>query len=136
MSANSFPICSALLLLLSFPFTTLSFLRVSLCCVSPPVCLIFFLNILFIEMPIILIHSVWSLECRLCSRAPGCGFLYFFLSLYLFYPGAGKFFKIKLMPRLDTSQKGKKMWVKICNLNHIPEIGGTESCSCRRRQRF
>lgn len=28
------------------------------------------------------------------------------------------------------------MWVRICNLNHIPKIGATESCSCWRRDLF
>lgn len=28
------------------------------------------------------------------------------------------------------------MWVKICNLNHIPKIGRTDSRSCRRRDLF
>lgn len=40
------------------------------------------------------------------------------------------------MLRLDTSQNVEKMWVKICNLNHIPKIGGSESRSCGRRDLF
>lgn len=34
------------------------------------------------------------------------------------------------MSNLHTSPNEGKMWVEICNLNHIPKIGGTESGSC------
>lgn len=40
------------------------------------------------------------------------------------------------MPSLDTSQNGGKMWVKICNLNHVPKIGETESRSCGKEGPF
>lgn len=46
-------------------------------------------------------------------------------------------FKFKpMMPSFDRSQNGEKMWVKICNLNLIPKIGGSESRSCGRRDPF
>lgn len=46
-------------------------------------------------------------------------------------------FKFKpMMLRFDRSQNGEKMWVKICNLNLIPKIGGSESRSCGRRDSF
>ena len=38
------------------------------------------------------------------------------------------------MPRFKS--KWVKMWVKICNLNHVPKIGGSESLSCGKEGRF
>lgn len=53
---------------------------------------------------------------------------------FLYYPGAAALLKWNRWCRaLWFESKWGKMWVKICNLNHIPKIGGRESRSCRRR---
>lgn len=147
MNTNSF----LHLLLCCFSLPAMSFYMSPLA-VSLPVCCIF--KVFYIEFTnppgsffqIVFFCVVTWIMAQL--QSPGLGYYLLCTSYFLFIfhiatssffntQGAGTFLKIKLMMlRLDTSQNVEKMWVKICNLNHIPKIGGSESRSCGRRDLF